>query len=71
VAGVLSAAVPDGLPDGFHPVVVTNPDGCQSQGLVLFEVAPAPRRCGLLGIEGFALLGALGWMRRRARRERA
>jgi glucose/arabinose dehydrogenase len=69
-AGALWVRVPDAVTTGFHAVVVVNAAGCQSQGTAVFEVtSPAAPRCGLIGIEGFALLGSVGWMRRRVRRE--
>src|SRR5690606_5619949 len=69
-AGSLYAVVPDGLPNGMHPVVVTNPEGCRTQAAVQFQVRP-PKSCGLIGIEAFALVGFAGFLRRRARARRA
>lgn len=70
ISGGLFATVPSGLALGSHPVVVVNPEGCESQQPVTFLVNP-PSSCGLIGIEGFALLGFAGWVRRQARRRRA
>jgi hypothetical protein len=66
----LLVEVPAGLANAHHPVVVSNPEGCQTQEAVTFQVKPASS-CGLLGIEAFALLGVIGWTRRQARRLRA
>jgi hypothetical protein len=72
LADRLAVTVPPGLADGAHAVVVTNPEGCQSQEAVSFTIIPpGSSSCGLIGIEGFALLGFLGWTRRRARRSNA
>ena len=71
VAGNLFASVPAGLANGLHAVVVANPEGCRTQEVVNFQVAPGGGAgCGLIGIEGFALLGFLGWTRRQVRRRR-
>ena len=68
VAGSLFAVVPAGLVDGPHAVVVANPEGCRTQEAVSFQVGPAAGSpCGLIGVEGLALLGFLGWTRRRVR----
>ncbi len=68
--GEVFAWIPDGLGLGLHEVVVINPEGCQSQEVVTYEIIPGSG-CGLLGIEAFALLGVIGWTRRQARRLRA
>jgi DNA-binding beta-propeller fold protein YncE len=68
----LFAEVPDGLALESHPVVVSNPEGCESQELVSFTVTSRPTSsCGLLGIEPFAILGLVGWTRRQIRRLRS
>ncbi len=67
----LFATVPEGLTLGSHPVVVANPEGCETQQAVEFEVKTRPTAsCGLLGIETFAILGLVGWTRRQVRRLR-
>ena len=38
---------------------VVNPEGCEAQEAVSFQVKP-PSSCGLTGIEPFLLLGLLG-----------
>jgi len=59
--------VPEGTALGSHPVTVVHAAGCQSQESLSLEVVAGATRCGLLGIEGFALLGFAGWARRRIR----
>jgi glucose/arabinose dehydrogenase/chitodextrinase len=60
--------VPAGTPLGSYPVTVVNPEGCESPQSATLAVVGGVNSCGLLGIEGFALLGFLGWTRRRIRR---
>jgi hypothetical protein len=64
-SGLLVATVP-GLPNGVHGVVVVNPEGCQSQQAVTFQVVPASS-CGLTGFELFPVMGLLAAGRRRLR----
>jgi hypothetical protein len=58
-SGHLLVQVPAGLSNGHHPVRVVNPEGCEAQEAVTFQVKP-PSSCGLTGIEPFLLLGLLG-----------
>jgi YVTN family beta-propeller protein len=64
-SGHLMMQVPTGLSSGTYPVSLSNPEGCQAQQVVTFQVKPPPS-CGLTGIEPFLLLGLLG-VRRLAR----
>lgn len=57
------ATVPAGLAQGAHTVAVVNPEGCRSQQAASFTVT-APSTCGLLGIEPFIALAAIGAARR-------
>jgi hypothetical protein len=61
---LLVANVPTSITNGLKPVVVVNPEGCQSQELASVTVQP-PGSCGLTGIEPFLLLGLLGTRRLR------
>jgi len=67
--GSVEATVPAGLAEGVHEVTIANPEGCRSASVASFEIVP-PVSCGLIGIEGFALLGFVGWTRSRVRRSR-
>jgi hypothetical protein len=67
-SSLLLAAVPTSITAGSKPVVVVNPEGCQSQEISNLTVQE-PAACGLLGIEPLLLLGLLG--RRRMRRRSA
>ena len=58
-SGLLIVTIPAGLSPGHYPVSVVNPEGCEAQELVTFQVKP-PSSCGLTGIEPFLLLGLLG-----------
>ena len=68
--GQLLVTVPAGLALGPHTLVVSNPEGCESQQVANFQVKQRSS-CGLIGIETFALLGLVGWTRRQVRRLRA
>jgi len=66
-AGLL-AQLPSGLPlNQALPVVVVNPEGCQSQENVTLTVIPNAS-CGLLGIEPLALVAGLAAARGLRRR---
>jgi len=54
-----------------YPVVVVNPEGCQSQEAAVVTLT-TPLGCGLTGVEPFLLLGVLSVARRvRGRRQAA
>ena len=63
--------VPFDAADGVYAVAIVNPEGCESQEAVSLQVVTSTTSCGLIGIEGFALLAGLGWTRRRLRSRRA
>ncbi len=66
-SGHLIVTIPAGLSPGNYPVSVVNPEGCEAQELVTFQVKPpSGGGCGLTGIEPFLLLGLMG-VRRLAR----
>jgi len=69
IDGELYLQVPFETPPGTYPVSIVNPEGCASQESPTLAVEPG-LPCGLTGIEGFALLGFLGWTRRQVRRLR-
>ena len=64
-SNLLLAQLPTGptLTVGSHPVVIVNPEGCESQEAVSVTVQAAASGCGLTGIEPFLLLGLLGMRR--------
>jgi hypothetical protein len=64
----LTAVIPETLPlNQALPVVVVNPEGCQSQQTVTLTLVPNGA-CGLLGIEPFALIAGLAGLRSLRRR---
>jgi DNA-binding beta-propeller fold protein YncE len=63
-SNLLLANVPMSITVGSKPVVVVNPEGCQSQEISNVTVQ-APAACGFTGIEPFLLLGLLGTRRLR------
>lgn len=63
--------VPIGAATGSHPVTLVDSGGCRSPQSTTLAVAPGASSCGLLGIEGLALLGFLGVTHRRIRRRKA
>ena len=63
-SGLLVAQVPTSITVGSKPVVVVNPEGCESQEVSNLTVQ-APASCGFTGIEPFLLLGLLGTRRLR------
>jgi hypothetical protein len=65
--GFLVATVPT-LANGTYDVVAVNPEGCQSQESVTFQVTPPSSSCGLTGFELFLVMASLGAGRRRLRR---
>jgi DNA-binding beta-propeller fold protein YncE len=57
--GLQLVRVPTGLANANHPVSVVNPEGCEAQQAITYQVTP-PSSCGLTGIEPFLLLGLMG-----------
>ncbi|HEY8493875.1 MAG TPA: hypothetical protein VIN04_08275, partial [Myxococcota bacterium] len=70
VSGEPHFQVPADAAAALYAVAIVNPEGCESQEAVSLQVVAATS-CGLIGIEGFPLLAALAWTRRRLRRQRA
>jgi DNA-binding beta-propeller fold protein YncE len=68
--GLIGAQIPNALSNGTYPVELVNPEGCRSIVTVdVTVVDPSGGGCGLVGIEGFALLAGLrGLLRARGLR---
>lgn len=63
--GTVAYAETASVPDGVYHARVVNPNGCGSEEIYEITLVHGQPVCGLLGIEAFALLAFIGFLRRR------